>query len=510
MNFIRFERALPLAIIAIFCAAHVSLLRLPFFWDEAGYYIPAARDLFLTGSLLPHSTLNTAHTPLLSIYLAFVWKVFGYAVVQTRLAMLAVACFGLWQVYRLAEEVQNRAVALVTLILTASFPIFFAQSTLAHSDLLATALAWWGLREYFRREQATWRFVLAFTLAVLAKEIVVIVPCALALFEILRNRAEGFRRAVLLCATPIGVLALWFTFQRLSTGNWFGDPSYYQYNVSATVNPLRIFYAFLQRAWQAFAHMNMWVATLATAAAMLIQAKPGRDRITVPTQLAFAAVILATLLFHSVLGGALLTRYLLVIYPLVLVICVSTWWRRMPNWEWLAGLVTAMFALACVVNPPYRFAPEDNLNYASFIRVHEKAAGYLQKEFPNAQIATSWPASDELTKPELGYVEHKLRVVSIDNFTPEEIERLQVADFDVLLAFSTKYEPARPLFGSRRWLGISRKYFDYHRDLSPEQIAITISGRIMWQDRENGQWAAIIVRELPQDAQLTSGPQPAD
>jgi hypothetical protein len=169
-----------------------------------------------------------------------------------------------------------------------------------------------------------------------------------------------------------------------------------------------------------------------------------------------------------------------------------------------------MFALACVVNPPYRFAPEDNLNYASFIRVHEKAAGYLQKEFPNAQIATSWPASDELTKPELGYVEHKLRVVSIDNFTPEEIERLQVADFDVLLAFSTKYEPARPLFESRRWLGISRKYFDYHRDLSPEQIAITISGRIMWQDRENGQWAAIIVRELPQDAQLTSGPQPAD
>jgi hypothetical protein len=303
---------------------------------------------------------------------------------------------------------------------------------------------------------------------------------------------------------------LWFTFQRLSTGNWFGDPSYYQYNVSATVNPLRIFYAFLQRVWQAFAHMNMWVATLATAAAMLIPGKPGRDRIALPTQLAFTAVILATLLFHSVLGGALLTRYLLVIYPLVLVICVSTWWRRMPNWEWLAGLVTAMFALACVVNPPYRFAPEDNLNYASFIRVHEKAAGYLQKEFPNAQIATSWPASDELTKPELGYVEHKLRVVSIDNFTPEEIERLQVADFDVLLAFSTKYEPARPLFESRRWLGISRKYFDYHRDLSPEQIAITISGRIMWQDRENGQWAAIIVRELPQDAQLTSGPQPAD
>jgi hypothetical protein len=516
MKFIRSEQALPIAIIAIFCAAHVPLLRLPFFWDEAGYYIPAASDLFLSGSLLPHSTLNTAHTPLLSAYLALMWKVFGYGIVQTRVAMLAVACFGLWQVYGLAEEIQNRTVAVATLVLTAAFPIIFAQSTMAHSDLLATALAWWGLREYFRRQRNAWRYAMAFTLAVLAKEIVVVVPCALALFEVLRSRTEGLRRAavtpnaaetatkmaVLLCAAPVGVLALWFTFQRLSTGNWFGDPSYYQYNVSATVEPLRIVYAFAQRAWQGLGHMSMWVATLATAAAMLIPAKAGRDRIALPAQVAFAAVILAMLLFHSVLGGALLTRYLLVIYPLVLVICISTWWRRVPNWEWLAGLVAAMFALACVVNPPYRFAPEDNLNYASFVRVHQKAAEYLESRLANAQVVTAWPASDELTKPELGYVERKLRVASIDNFTLEQITELQATDFDVLFAFSTKFEPPLPLFELRWWLNVSRKYFDYHRDLSAEDIAYMVSGRIVWQERQDGQWAAIIVRELPHDARL--------
>ena len=26
---------------------HVPLLQLPYFWDEAGYYVPAARDLLL-------------------------------------------------------------------------------------------------------------------------------------------------------------------------------------------------------------------------------------------------------------------------------------------------------------------------------------------------------------------------------------------------------------------------------------------------------------------------------
>jgi hypothetical protein len=29
-------------------ALHSALLHLPYFWDEAGYYIPAARDLLLS------------------------------------------------------------------------------------------------------------------------------------------------------------------------------------------------------------------------------------------------------------------------------------------------------------------------------------------------------------------------------------------------------------------------------------------------------------------------------
>ncbi|HTU42429.1 MAG TPA: hypothetical protein VMF10_12030, partial [Candidatus Aquilonibacter sp.] len=58
---------------------HVFLLQLPYFWDEAGYYIPAARDILLTGSLIPKSTVSNAHPPLVMIWLALWWKVAGYA-----------------------------------------------------------------------------------------------------------------------------------------------------------------------------------------------------------------------------------------------------------------------------------------------------------------------------------------------------------------------------------------------------------------------------------------------
>ena len=58
---------------------HLPLLRLPYFWDEAGYFIPAARDLLLTGDLIPHTTLSNAHPPLVMLWLALVWKLFGYS-----------------------------------------------------------------------------------------------------------------------------------------------------------------------------------------------------------------------------------------------------------------------------------------------------------------------------------------------------------------------------------------------------------------------------------------------
>lgn len=490
--------------VALALLAHLSLLTLPYFWDEAGYYIPAARDFFLSGSVIPHSTLHTAHTPLLSIYLAAIWHVFGFKIVATRVAMLLVAAFGYWQVFRLAQAVSNRTVAMAATILTAVYPIVFAQSSLAHADLLATAFLWWGVRAYFDPAAKRWELPLAFTLAVLAKEISIVVPLALTAFEVLRARRQALPKVLALCAAPSIALVIWFSWFRLETGHWFGDPEYYRYNVGATITPLRILLAFVQRLWQTFGHMNMWLATLITVVAMFLPPKERRDRIAIPTQLAFAAIILATLLFHSIVGGALLTRYLLPIYPLILIVFVSTWWRRLPHWGWVAATVGIVFAVGLFVNPPYRFAPEDNLNYADFVRLHQQAAKQIESRFPTARVLTAWPASDELTKPELGYVTRPHPVIAARDFSAEEMLVARDAPFDVALVFSTKYEPAHPRFQSRWWTAMSERFFDYHHDLAPEPISALLSGRIVWQTERNRQWIAVIVRELPENARLSS------
>src|SRR5580698_825510 len=133
-------------IFAALYATHFSLLRLPYYWDEAGYYIPAAWDFFRTGSLIPITTLSNAHPPLPSIYLALWWKTSGFSPEVTREAVLLVASFGLLAVWRLAIKLSRPPiVAFCAVVLTALYPIWFAQSTLAHADIFAAACTLWGL-----------------------------------------------------------------------------------------------------------------------------------------------------------------------------------------------------------------------------------------------------------------------------------------------------------------------------------------------------------------------------
>src|SRR5947199_8400083 len=96
--------------VAIFLL-HLPLLQLPYFWDEAGYYIPAARDILLSGSLIPHTTISNAHPPLVLAWLALWWKCFGYTPAVTRSAMLLISAFSLLGVFRLPPRVANSKVA---------------------------------------------------------------------------------------------------------------------------------------------------------------------------------------------------------------------------------------------------------------------------------------------------------------------------------------------------------------------------------------------------------------
>jgi 4-amino-4-deoxy-L-arabinose transferase-like glycosyltransferase len=504
-------RAVPLwgvllSVFAVVLAAHAPLLRLPYYWDEAGYYIPAAWDFFRTGSLIPISTLSNAHPPLPSIYLALCWKLFHFAPVVTRTAMCLVSALALTAVWRLAiVTTQRHTVAAAATLLTALYPVFFAQSSLAHADLFAAAAALWALALLL--EEKVWLASLCFALAALSKETAVVTPLALAVWMSFRPGPRGKRlRTVLALLAPLVPLAAWYAWHWHRTGFVLGNPEYLRYNATATLTPERVLLALAYRAMHLLLHMNMFVPVVLMFACLLLppveehpavagQPSQPRARIHWDHQAVFYVVIAVNLLLFSLLGGALLTRYLLPLYPLVLLLAVNTFRRRVKDWPALVALSAAAFAVGLFVNPPYRFAPEDNLEYVTVVRLHQAAIAEVESHFPGATVLTAWPVSDELRKPELGYVTQPVSVVEIDNFSAEKVAETAAAppSYSAALAFSTKYDPPRlPFFLGRRSERWDERYFDFHRDLSPGAIARVLGGSVIWGAAHKGQWVAVL------------------
>ena len=553
-----------IALFLLFAAAllllHFPLLRLPYFWDEAGYYVPAARDILLTGSLIPSSTLSNAHPPLLLAYLAGAWKVFGYSPLVTRSAMLFVSAFCLLGVFRLACRVANTEVAIGSVIALALYPVYFAQSSMAHMDLGAAAFVIWGLDFYLADRR--WSAIAFFAAACLTKETAVLVPAILFAWEfvlmtprlsganrfwditigntyyvlpqpasfknrkskiendvpITRSPAQQITRSLSLLLSAFPLLT-WFVFHYEKTGHVFGNPEFFRYNAADNIHPARIVVAFLVRIWHLLGYMNMALLIAAVLLAMTLQPRPESDkienrkskiengfrpRIAIPTQLIFYVLILVHLVALSILGGAALARYLLPVYPLLIIIGISTLRRRLPWWPAFVAVICLAFVIALITEPFYRFAPEDNLAYSDYVRLRQSADRFVAQHFATSTVLTAWPATDELTRPWLGYVDKPIRILRIENFSAEQI--LSAAEvrgqYQAALLFSTKEEP-RLLLNFHWWEQLQRRYFGYHRDLGPAEAAQILGGRVLFAAHRGSQWVAVLSLESVEDAKLS-------
>jgi 4-amino-4-deoxy-L-arabinose transferase-like glycosyltransferase len=500
------------AVFAALFLTHLPLLSLPYFWDELGYFIPAAHDIYTGGDFVPHSTLSNAHPPLVMAYLALAWKLFGDHIFVARTAMILVSTLMLLGVFRLAERVANRQVAIAAILCTALYPVFFAQSSLAHLDMTAAAFTIWGLVFYLprRADDAGARAcenagdgkpsaqgetdarrlvsVALFALAALAKETAILTPLTLFAWELScmfagkrSERASVFcleprrplRRSFLLLLALVP-LALWFAYHRSRTGYVFGNPEYFRYNVESTVNLSRIFEALWGRLKHVTFHMNLYVLTIAAAVSMFFRARRDegveRRRIDVPVQIVFAVLILAHVTALSIVGGAILARYMLPVLPLVVLVCVSTVWRRVRHWPLVIVAVCAAFVYGTLVNPPYSFPWEDNLTYRDFVLLHRDAARFVADKYPEARVLTTWPATDELQNPLSGYLGRPLKVLAVENLKRETLQRaaLKKSEYDIAFLFTT------------------------HGGPTLEESARLLGGHIVFREERNGQWVGVV------------------
>ncbi len=497
---------------------HAPLLRLPYFWDEAGYYVPAALDFYRQGLLIPVSTLPNGHSPLILVYLGLAWRWFGFSPLVTRSAMVLMAAGTLLTLFALGQRVARREVAVWASLLLALSPLFFAQSSLAQLDLPAALFTTLAVLELLERRWGG--FALAASLAVMTKETAVILLVVAGLFA-WRERKELKGQDWLWLITPMAPLLIWAAYYHYHTGFWTGNGQYLTYNLYSTLKPFHILASLLRRLYEVFIGAFNWLLWLGAGAGIVWQRRRAGSSATAPSRAPGAApsevrlvssplahdrggrerdfFFLATaftavsVLFHSAVGGAVLPRYLLPAFPLVY-LAAAMLLDRLPRVaaRSLMAVVAGLFVAAWFINPPYPFPYEDNLAYSNFVHLHQKAACFLAHEPGRPRILTAWPATDELTRPFLGYVARPLHVVRLNGFSPRDFQHVSADSFDILYLYSRQWNP------QGNWLAHApllrdavERFFEYVPSVPRRELVTAYHLRPLAVFHDGGQWVEL-------------------
>ena len=469
-------------------AIHLSLLRLPFFWDEIGQFIPTALDLFRKGAWIAQSTVPNVHPPAVGLYLAVCYELFGFSIPITRTAMLFVASAGLLITFLLAIELSREtrgAPAFLPPLLLLASPLFFTQSMMAQLDMPAMVFTVLALFLFLKRDYAL--AAVASVLLVLIKETGIVTPLV---FFLLLASKKDYRHASYFIAPAIALFA-WLALLHRATGHWLGDPGFAHYNIGYALYPVRLTISFARHFYYLFFAEFRWLGTLALVLAArqvkLFRTEPWRITI---------AVAGANFILVSTFGGAELERYLLPVLPLfyiavaVALTFARKWVRVSTTAALVAGLIANLFW-----NPPYPFPFENNFAMVHFVRLEQAAAAFAETNFKHRTIATAWPYTAALENPDYGFVKHKLKVVETNDFHFASIRALPPASFDVLITYTRTWAPANGVVGVafiRRFLS---QFYEWQPRITRDECArLGLREAISWN--MGGQEITIYVRSV--------------
>ena len=210
---------------------------------------------------------------------------------------------------------------------------------------------------------------------------------------------------------------------------------------------------------------------------------------------AFLSVLIAYLGFMSVVGGAVLARYMLPVVPLVILMMVSTSVAASTLLDMIVGSGGHRLCCGLFSNPPYGFSPEDNLAYRDYVVMHVEAGRFSGDAISRgtrfdrmAGVGRTYPALAWLCQCQCqrwcGFSRPAHR--GFFRFRRSTWRPEPANSMTWLWLFRRSTSRAHPLLQNWEfWQRMKERFFGYHRDLLPEDIAQRLGGTIAYHD---GTW----------------------
>lgn len=407
--------------LAALCALRLAPLDTPYWWDAGAVYAPGAKWLLDHGfdarpGVFP-SDLGRGHTPLFYLITALAYRVAGATPVTGHAVVLGFSVMALAYTYALGRWLYGRPAGAVAVVLLAVTPLYLTMSSETLPEVPLTALTVASLYAFARgrwRESALWGCAL-----VLVKETGVACPLAilgaLALDAWRTRDLAAFARRAAIAAAPLAVLAAFFAWQRVAEG-WWVLP--YHAGLFHERHSLAGQLARVARSMFVVDGRAL-VLLVAAVAVVLRRVRTGRwgDAEPAPVVTAIVLVAAANLVFFTKMF--FLERYVLPAHPGLLVLAAGALvpaGARSVARLGAIGVAVASAALAVAHRDSGDTYASGELTFAYLraVRTHQALFRAIEARGGDPAILTTWPVTDELRHPFLGWVSRPHRAISLE------------------------------------------------------------------------------------------------
>lgn len=425
-----------------------STVNIPYWWDSAGYVISGAKYLLdnnFTPLVIGPAGKTIAHPPFFIALLALFWKVFGESLFVSHLLNLIFSILIIVFISKIPFVlIKNHLSATLTgffsSILFIFTPLFQAQLGIVYLELPMVAFSL-GAIYMFLQGRYKYYLVLA-ALAIITKETALYIFASLVGIKVFLELRQNFKanlkplihQALSLIFIPLIPFLLWLIYH-FSVNGWFFIAPGQQRGIDPNLIPVQLNNAL---SFTLFEQSRLLITiTTVFLLAFLYFKKKGALNSGV---LYLLGVLIATPVFYGV--SEFLHRYVLIALPILYILFFFAISAVLSNKSKLFTLLlplilTLVFSFWFYKNwdlhrqiNNWHFPPlEENLEYLDIVKLGKNLSEYLQVNYPNEVVYTTFPYDYMLSQPYQGYTKKPMQVKHCRDYKKGEPIKLMVFHF---------------------------------------------------------------------------------